>query len=317
MEEGAAAGRDMTDSQALLDLMATDPAAAQVQIDKTVQFGQQIGALEATGGATGLASAKTEILEDGTVVQALPSGVVEVRNRAGELVTGQARLDALDAAAQARQTRLDQEATRITQEQQKRAADVFAQRLEKEPGIAQQTALAKASAKTASAAFDSLNKIQLNVANLQDAIDAVDAGASTGNIQSFFPDIRDASIELANIQNRLALDVVGATTFGALSAGELALAKSTALPRNLSGDALRKWLVDKQSAQRKLAAYFEEQAIFLNAGNSQADWITFKKEQVKQAEEAGGTAAGTPGELPTAVNAQTGETLTLKDGQWQ
>lgn len=50
---------------------------------------------------TGLASAKTEILADGTVVQAMPDGTVIVKDREGNEVTGQARLDALDAAEDA------------------------------------------------------------------------------------------------------------------------------------------------------------------------------------------------------------------------
>jgi hypothetical protein len=51
--------------------------------------------LKPEGGSGGLASAKTEILGNGTTIQALPSGEVQVRNPSGEVVTGQARLDAL------------------------------------------------------------------------------------------------------------------------------------------------------------------------------------------------------------------------------
>jgi len=47
------------------------------------------------GARAGLASAKTEILSDGSVVQALPSGEVQVRNPQGQIVTGQARLDTI------------------------------------------------------------------------------------------------------------------------------------------------------------------------------------------------------------------------------
>ena len=48
--------------------------------------------LTATGaGQGGLASAKTEILESGATIQALPSGQVDVRNPLGEIVTGEER----------------------------------------------------------------------------------------------------------------------------------------------------------------------------------------------------------------------------------
>jgi len=50
--------------------------------------------------ATGQASAKTEILADGTTIQALPSGEVQVRNPSGQVVTGQDRLEALRTSAE-------------------------------------------------------------------------------------------------------------------------------------------------------------------------------------------------------------------------
>jgi hypothetical protein len=49
---------------------------------------------------TGQASAKTEILADGTTIQALPDGTVNVRNPSGQVVTGQDRLDVLKSSAQ-------------------------------------------------------------------------------------------------------------------------------------------------------------------------------------------------------------------------
>lgn len=55
----------------------------------------------AQGGKQGLASAVTKILEDGSSIQALPNQQVNVRNPAGELVTGQARLDVLKRASEA------------------------------------------------------------------------------------------------------------------------------------------------------------------------------------------------------------------------
>lgn len=59
--------------------------------------------------AQGLASAKTEILDDGTAIQALPSGEVVVRNPAGEVVAGQERINALRQARQAGLTTQERE----------------------------------------------------------------------------------------------------------------------------------------------------------------------------------------------------------------
>lgn len=56
------------------------------------------GQLAQASGRGGLASAKTVTYNDGTVLQALPDSTTQVVNRSGQVVTGQARIDALDAA---------------------------------------------------------------------------------------------------------------------------------------------------------------------------------------------------------------------------
>jgi hypothetical protein len=83
---------DLTDEQKLAEVRSL----SQMANDKAVQ----VGALKPLAGAGGLASAKTEILSDGSVVQALPNGEVQVRNPAGEIVTGQDRLDVLSKSRQ-------------------------------------------------------------------------------------------------------------------------------------------------------------------------------------------------------------------------
>jgi len=101
-------GLPSNDSQELLALI-DDPNISEQ--DKLAQIGQlsqqaistarQFGVIKPLVGAGGLASAKTEILPDGSVVQALPDGTVQVRNPQGELVTGQARSDVLATSQQA------------------------------------------------------------------------------------------------------------------------------------------------------------------------------------------------------------------------
>ena len=83
--------------------------------------------------------------------------------------------------------------------------------------------------------------------------------------------------------------MVGNTTFGALSAGELSMAMSTALPTGLDGPELKEWLIEKKESQEKLADYLESAAIYLGTpGNTHAGWIKKKKlerRQKKQAEQ--------------------------------
>ncbi len=150
------------------------------------------------------------------------------------------------------------------------------------PEHAQNVASAGASGtqavKASGEAFETLGKINTNIANIDDAIAAVDRGAETGPIYAMLPSIRTASIELDNIQNRMGLDIIGAVTFGALSKGELDLALNTALPTKLPPAELRAWLVSKKAAQQKLSKYLSEAAIYLGKpGNTVAMWADMRQ----------------------------------------
>lgn len=121
--------------------------------------------------------------------------------------------------------------------------------------------------------FTSIGKIRTNLFNIDRAISALDKGANTGAVTKFLPSVKAATVELNQIQNELALDIVGATTFGALSAGELALARETALPTGLSPVELKDFLVSKKAAQAKLSDYFQQQIEFLEGGGSVVDFL--------------------------------------------
>jgi hypothetical protein len=144
--------------------------------------------------------------------------------------------------------------------------------------------------KAIDAGFARIGKITTNIRNLDRAIKAVEAGAGTGAIEKNFPSIRAASVELDQIQGELALDVIGAVTFGALSEGELNLAKQIALPTGLDGPQLIKHLQDRQAAQSKLRDYFQEQVDFLDQGGSVAGFLREKTRQ----------ATPQPGQQPTS-----------------
>ena len=127
-------------------------------------------------------------------------------------------------------------------------------------------------------AFDKLGTIRQAIPNLDEAMLLVDQGAKTGPVVSKLPSVQQASMELDNLQGRLGLDVIGNTTFGALSADEVKFALNVALPKNLKGPALKAWLQRKKDSQVKLADYLEEAAIFLGTpGNTVADFLAEKK----------------------------------------
>jgi hypothetical protein len=138
-------------------------------------------------------------------------------------------------------------------------------------------------AKKIDSGFDQIAGIDKNLRNIDRAIAALQAGAGTGAIESrFFPSIKAASVELDNIQGELALDVVGATTFGALSKGELDLAREVALPTKLEKDDLISFLNRKKEAQQKLRSYYDEQIQFLDQGGTIAGFLRMKEGQIQQ-----------------------------------
>ena len=154
--------------------------------------------------------------------------------------------------------------------------------IEKTPehaGLVEGTKKAAAlSIKVAGEAWESLGKVNVSIGNMNDAIAAIDAGARTGAIDEYLPNIRSSSVELSNIRNRMGLDVIGGVTFGALSKGELDLALSTALPIGLDEPKLREWLVKKKEAQSKLAKYYSSAATYLGTpGNTVAKWAEMQK----------------------------------------
>lgn len=121
-----------------------------------------------------------------------------------------------------------------------------------------------------------LAQIRKSLQNLKEAQELLRQGAGTGAILSRLPSIQAASVALDNVQAQLGLDVVGATTFGALSESELEFALRAALPTGLEGPALLDWLERKDTAQTKLMEELQGAATFLsNPQNSLQEYIQF------------------------------------------
>lgn len=236
----------------------------------------------------GIELQSSQILSDGTTIMITRDGQSLVKDREGNLVTGQARLDALSAASKFG-----------ISEQSARA------------GGRQGATIAQNIAKDS---YEALNKARSNISNIDEAISAIDRGAETGVIASKLPNVKTASVELANVRNRLGLDVVGATTFGSLTQGELTLALDTALPTNLPPKDLRKWLVNKKAAQEKLANRLNEQVVFLSRpGATVGEWqeMINKKPSEKTAKPS--TSMVTEG---TERLSKSGQPIIYRNGQW-
>jgi hypothetical protein len=133
--------------------------------------------------------------------------------------------------------------------------------------------------------FNKIEKINAAVGNIDRAIGVLNSGAGVGAIEKFLPSFKAASVELDNIQKSMALDVIGATTFGALSEGELNLAKEVALPTGLDTPQLIEYLNKRKSAQNKLRDYYNEQIQFLDQGGTVAGFMRAKGRNKSQAEQ--------------------------------
>lgn len=228
------------------------------QTDPIVQMGQGQSMVRST-----------ENLPGGLTKTVMSDGTVRITNAAGETLQG---AEAAKAVEDARKLGIETE----RQTYGARESGKLDEQLDKKALLEERITRAKENAKNATGQikkyFGQLGNIQSNIANYNEAINLIDQGADTGVIASRLPSVRAASQKLDNVQNRLGLDVVGNTTFGALSESELAFAVNTALPTNLEGEELKAWLIQKRDAQEKLASYIDNAIQFLNIeGNDLAD----------------------------------------------
>ena len=73
-------------------------------------------------------------------------------------------------------------------------------------------------------ASNTVERLRIENAALDDVVDALNKGAYTGVFDDLLPVFTTAQAQLRQAQSQLGLSVVGDTTFGSLSAGELNLA---------------------------------------------------------------------------------------------
>lgn len=158
--------------------------------------------------------------------------------------------------------------------------------------------------------YDKIQSIAKNMRNLDKAIAVLKKpGAKTGAIERFLPSITAAAVELDNIRKELGLDVVGGTTFGALSKGELDLALEVALPVGLDEPELIKHLEARKAAQLKLTDFLNEGIRFLGGvdedgvPNTIAGFVEFQ-----ESKRPGGAQGGQPGQFTSS----TGITFTVQ-----
>jgi len=208
-----------------------------------------------TKGDVGLFSAKSKIFPNGTTVLISPDGKSTVKDRAGNPVAGDKRIEVLDAAQQ----------SEIDVAGAKKQAQVSGGE----------------SAKASSKFFGQLPELNKNILNIEDAIQALDDGARTGVVASRLTSIDEASKRLEDVQNQLGLDVLGATSFGNLSDAERAFALRSALPLNFDEATLKTWLANKKRVMREKIRVATEAAIFLGKPGNTISKFVEQQEKLK------------------------------------
>lgn len=271
LEERAVAAENSGDqmeadiARATAAAIKADPAAGLTSLGLLLQTVDPDASLAVFGEGRRVQS--TNAYANGTTVTVFSDGTKEVTDAAGTVLAGPDAQIAVDAAIASEATLRGGNAAAAEEGKLKTKIDLGGE------AAASEEAGKQAIAKSGEA-FDSLNKVQKNLANINVAIDAIDNGAAAGAIEKYFPDITTASASLTNAMNQLGLDVIGSVTFGALSEGEMKLAMETAVPRNLDGPELREWLVAKKAAQEKAADALRAAAIYLGTpGNTLAKWL--------------------------------------------
>lgn len=258
------------------------------QLAQAVGSGVMDGKTAVTMGMRSMAEGSDPSVQSSSMLPDLSGTVMTMRDGSlkvvgvnGETLTGQAAMDFV-ARANENAARIEKEkyGARVTGTNEAQAATGTA--------AAAAPALGEQAVKMAGDAWTGYGAMQSSIGTINEALDALDGGARAGAIDRYLPNITEASARLQNAMDRMGLDVISATTFGALSEGELRLAMETAVPRNLNEDDLRVWLTRRRDAQQKAAQMLASAAEFLSKpGNTLNDWVKQNK--------SGGAPAATSG----------------------
>lgn len=135
---------------------------------------------------------------------------------------------------------------------------------------------------------------------------------TTGTIANMFPSFEEETIRLQNIGQKLGLNIIQNTTFGALSEAEMNLAMQTGFPTNLQPEALLQWTRDRRAARAKLKNEIVSAIRFMNAqdpndpeyANAQANWQAQREAEANAQAEAQQAPAQAQGGAPQMSDEQ-------------
>tara|TARA_R110000803_G_scaffold56920_1_gene114477 strand:+ start:5441 stop:6691 length:1251 start_codon:yes stop_codon:yes gene_type:complete len=132
-----------------------------------------------------------------------------------------------------------------------------------------------------------------------------DPTSDTGVIRNYLPAFDQATAQLRSLANRLGLEIIAGTTFGALSAGELRLALDTAIDMSQSKENVAGQIRRKQALQQQIRAVLEEQALILTSGTIGYD--QYIEDYINQTREDQASTPAEEGNDPLGLFPQAGQ----------
>lgn len=300
MDQGDPMQRAQLENARLRNEALRNPKPTTTPAQSNYNFAQQNGGYEGSfvdyqslGNGAGGGVKASKILEDGTTIQSTGTGV-RVFGPLGNELTGQPAADAIAAANK-------QNVTNQGSIYDARRRGTLEADIDVGGEAAASVDAGKQAIKIGGQAWESVGKLSNLSGVIREAVTALKGGADTGVIMKWAPNITEQSAALPNAMDRMGLSVIQATTFGALSKGELELAMQTAVPRDLSPPELLSWLEKKLVATDKSTQMMQDYALFMSdPNNTLHDWI----EQIKR----------TAGDVPTPDATQHDfSTMTISD----
>ena len=261
----------------IIEMMDTNPGVVSTELNKYLLA--QMGPEAFTNyfkqiqmGAGRARAIRSETYPDGTSLKVMSIGPPEIWSASGEKLTGQEAADAI-FKAQEYGSELAKKINYNRQEGTLEAQKGLKAEIEGEVKAAG-AAIKKSEefGKKADLAGERILKID-NAINI--AEQAISEGKSLGRgwFEGKFPKMNKYPVLMQQAAYDLGLGVVQATTFGALSKGELDTAMKTALPEFANDKDTIDWLKKRKAAEEKIQRELNRAAIYLGKpGNTVAMW---------------------------------------------
>lgn len=223
------------------------------------------------GGGENAGVQSSNILDDGTVIQVLKSGGTRVVDPAGNVLSGQARADAIKAA-------------------QNYGAEIQSARAGGRTAAAE---TAKGITKYKDTLFDSINNGNRTLNKYEMAIEQIDKGAESGPVMKMLPSLQDSTLLVDTIRKDIGMEIVGSGVLGVNPTdADVKLAMEVAIPEGLRPDVLKKEIKRRAQVINDLNSAQREYYKMLDSGKTKGDILRMAEEKRAARSDGGGSTIG-------------------------